>query len=386
MKRKLLIITAILSMVITLVGCTTKQISTSSTTVPSSTEATTTVPSISVPASVSGIETTLESIYARVNPSVVLINVVLPPSISDIGGAALGSGFVWDTQGDIVTNNHVIDGASSMTVTFSDGTVVNASLVGADTDSDLAVIKVDPSGLQLQPVSIADSTAVQVGQLAIAIGNPFGLENTMTVGFVSAIGRLVSTNQNITGPTYSIPNIIQVDTPINPGNSGGVLLNDSGAVIGVTQSIDTSSGSSSGIGFAIPSSIVKQVVPALITTGHSDHPYLGVSVITLDPNMATAMNLPSNQHGALVETVTAGGPADNAGIKASNTNLNDSGLQVTIGGDVITAYNDQTVKSSDDLVTFLANSGSVGQTVTLTVLRGGKQIQVQVTLGLRPSS
>ena len=386
MKRKLLIITAILSMVITLVGCTTKQISTSSTTVPSSTEATTTVPSISVPASVSGIETTLESIYARVNPSVVLINVVLPPSISDLGGAALGSGFVWDTQGDIVTNNHVIDGASSMTVTFSDGTVVNASLVGADTDSDLAVIKVDPSGLQLQPVSIADSTAVQVGQLAIAIGNPFGLENTMTVGFVSAIGRLVSTNQNITGPTYSIPNIIQVDTPINPGNSGGVLLNDSGAVIGVTQSIDTSSGSSSGIGFAIPSSIVKQVVPALITTGHSDHPYLGVSVITLDPNMATAMNLPSNQHGALVETVTAGGPADNAGIKASNTNLNDSGLQVTIGGDVITAYNDQTVKSSDDLVTFLANSGSVGQTVTLTVLRGGKQIQVQVTLGLRPSS
>ena len=386
MKRKLLIITAILSMVITLVGCTTQQTSTSSTTVPSSTQATTTLSSISVPASVSGIETTLESIYSRVNPSVVLINVVIPPSISTPGGGALGSGFVWDTEGDIVTNNHVIDGASSMTVTFSDGTVVNANLIGADTDSDLAVIKVDPSGLQLQPVNIADSTTVQVGQLAIAIGNPYGLENTMTVGFVSAIGRLVSANENATGPTYSIPNIIQVDTPINPGNSGGVLLNDTGAVIGVTQSIATSSGSSSGIGFAIPSSIVKQVVPALITTGHSDHPYLGVSVITLDPSMATAMNLPSNQHGALVETVTAGGPADKAGIKASNTNLNDSGLQVTVGGDVITAYDGQTVKSSDDLITFLANSGSVGHKVTLTVLRNGKQIQVQVTLGLRPSS
>jgi 2-alkenal reductase len=317
---------------------------------------------------------------------VVLIDVVLPPSISNPGGGALGSGFVWDTEGDIVTNNHVIDGASSITVTFSDGTVTDASLVGADADSDLAVIKVNPSGLQLQPVSIADSTAVQVGQLAIAIGNPYGLENTLTVGFVSAIGRLVSANQNATGPAYSIPNIIQVDTPINPGNSGGVLLNDNGAVIGVTQSIATSSGSSSGVGFAIPSVIVKQVVPALITTGHSDHPYLGVSVGTLDPNIAKAMNLPSNQRGALVETVTAGGPADKAGIKASSTNFTDNGQQITIGGDVITAYNGQTVRSSDDLVTFLANSGSVGQTVTLTVLRSGKQIQVQVTLGLRPSS
>ena len=387
MKTKLWIISVFFTIVITLVGCTTKQTSTSITTMPSSTvKATSTLPPVSVPASVSGIETALESIYTRVNPSVVLIDVVLPPSISNPGGGALGSGFVWDTQGDIVTNNHVIDGASSITVTFSDGTVTDASLVGADADSDLAVIKVNPSGLQLQPVSIADSTTVQVGQLAIAIGNPYGLENTLTVGFVSAIGRLVSANQNATGPAYSIPNIIQVDTPINPGNSGGVLLNDNGAVIGVTQSIATSSGSSSGVGFAIPSVIVKQVVPALITTGHSDHPYLGVSVGTLDPNIAKAMNLPSNQRGALVETVTAGGPADKAGIKASSTNFTDNGQQITIGGDVITAYNGQTVRSSDDLVTFLANSGSVGQTVTLTVLRSGKQIQVQVTLGLRPSS
>jgi 2-alkenal reductase len=245
---------------------------------------------------------------------------------------------------------------------------------------------VNPNDLQLKPITLADSTAVQVGQLAIAIGNPWGYENTMTVGFVSAIGRVVSANQNATGPAYSIPNIIQVDTPINPGNSGGVLLNDTGAVIGVTQSIATSSGSSSGVGFAIPSVIVKQVVPALITTGHSDYPYLGVSVVTLDPSMATAMNLPSNQHGALVEAVTSGGPADKAGIKASDTNITDNGQQVSVGGDVITAYNGQTVKSSDDLVTFLADSGVVGQNVTLTILRNGKQIQVQVTLGLRPSS
>jgi S1-C subfamily serine protease len=176
------------------------------------------------------------------------------------------------------------------------------------------------------------------------------------------------------------------DTPINPGNSGGVLLDDTGAVIGVTQSIATSSGSSSGVGFAIPSSIIKQVVPSLIASGSYDHPYLGVTLTSLDPSMASAMNLPSGQRGALVEAVTSGGPADKAGIKASNTNFTDNGQQVSIGGDVIIAYNGQTVKTSDDLITFLTNSGSVGQQVTLTILRNGKQIQVQVTLGKRPSS
>ena len=155
-----------------------------------------------------------------------------------------------------------------------------------------------------------------------------GYENTMTVGFVSAIGRLLPANQNATGLTYTIPDIIQIDTPINPGNSGGVLLDDTGAVIGVTQSIATSSGSSSGVGFAIPSVIVKQVVPDLITTGHYDHPYLGLTLTSLDPNMANAMNLPSGQRGALVEAVTSGGPADKAGIKASNTNFTDNGQQV----------------------------------------------------------
>ena len=386
MKRKTLFIVAILSIIITLVGCTTPQSSTSSTTMSSSTvKATSTLPPVSVPAAVSGIETTLESIYNRVNPSVVLIDVVLPGSPLNPGGEALGSGFVWDSKGDIITNNHVIDGVSSITVTFYDGATVDASLVGADADSDLAVIKVNPNGLQLKPITLADSTAVQVGQLAIAIGNPWGYENTMTVGFVSAIGRFLPANQNPTGLIYTIP-VIQIDTPINPGNSGGVLLDDTGAVIGVTQSNISSSGSSSGVGFAIPSVIVKQVVPDLITTGHYGHPYLGLTLLSFDTNMANAMNLPSGQRGALVEAVTSGGPADKAGIKASNTNITDNGQQVGVGGDVITAYNGQTVKSSDNLVTFLADSGLVGQTVTLTILRNGKQIQIQVTLGLRPSS
>jgi 2-alkenal reductase len=326
------------------------------------------------------VERTVESIYTRVSPSVVTIQVQLQ------GGGALGSGFVWDSQGDIVTNNHVVDGATSITVTFFDGTTAEASLVGADADSDLAVIKVSANAVQLQPVTMADSTQLKVGQLAIAIGNPFGLKNTVTVGYISALGRILPANENAVGTTYSIPDIIQTDAAINPGNSGGVLLDDTGKVIGVTSSIETTSGSSAGVGFAIPSAIVQQVVPALIKTGHYVHPYLGVEVISLDPALATAMNLSPNQLGALVETVIVGSPADKAGIEASQTPVTINGQQLLVGGDVIIAYNGQTVKSSDDLITFLADTGSVGQTITLTVLRGGHQIQIQVTLGARPSS
>jgi 2-alkenal reductase len=309
----------------------------------------------------------------------------MPATATSEAGAALGSGFVWDTKGDIVTNNHVIDGATNITVTFSDGTDVNASLVAADPDSDLAVIKVNPNGVNLQPVTM-DANPVQVGQLAIAIGNPYGEQNTLTVGFVSAIGRLIPSVENAVGPTFNIPDIIQTDAAINPGNSGGVLLDDAGAVMGITQSIETESGSNSGVGFAIPESIVAQVIPALITNGVYDHPYLGVTVTSLDPNIATAMNLPSGQRGALLEAVTAGSPADKAGLKAGTTNLSDDGTQITIGGDVIIAYNGQTVNSSDDVVTDLANEGVVGTPVTLTVIRGGKQMDITVTPAIRPAS
>ncbi|MDO8687652.1 MAG: PDZ domain-containing protein, partial [Dehalococcoidales bacterium] len=194
------------------------------------------------------------------------------------------------------------------------------------------------------------------------------------------------TDNNAAGPTYSIPDIIQTDAAINPGNSGGVLLDATGKVIGVTSSIATTSGTSAGVGFAIPSAIVQQVVPALIKTGRYDHPYLGIGIVSLNPDIASTMNLPTNQRGVLVETVTAGSPADKAGLKASKTPVTINGQQAMVGGDVIVAYNDQVVKSSDDLITFMARSGSVGQAITLAVLRDGKQIQVQATLGLRPSS
>ena len=389
MKKKLLVVAGLLMMVGALTGClnpsSTTTTAASNTTYVASGTTTTRSSSASVLGSVSDLETTLESIYAQVSPSVVLINDNMPASATSLGGPALGSGFVWDTKGDIVTNNHVIDGASNITVTFSDGTVVNASLVGADSNSDLAVLKVNPSGLNLQPVTL-DKNAPQVGQLAIAIGNPYGQQNTLTVGFISAVGRLIPTSENATGPTYSIPDIIQTDTAINPGNSGGVLLNDSGEVMGVTQSIDTSSGSSSGVGFAIPASIVEQVIPALINTGVYQHPYLGVTVTSLDPAVAGAMNLTSGQRGALVEAVTSGSPADKAGLKAGSTNFTDNGAQVAIGGDVIIAFNGQAVKSSDDLITYLADQGVVGQSATLTIIRGGKQMNITVTPGARPTS
>jgi S1-C subfamily serine protease len=382
MKTNKWIVSALLILTLAFAGCTSQN----GATAPTTPAATSTSPQSSVPGSLPDIERTVESIYGRTNPSVVNVQVLLPATLSNPGGAALGSGFVWDTQGNLVTNNHVVDGATRITVTFYDGTTVEASLVGADSDSDLAVIKVNTNAVQLQPVTLADSTQLKVGQLAIAIGNPFGLQGTMTVGFISGLGRLLPANENAVGPTYTIPDIIQTDAAINPGNSGGVLLDDTGKVIGVTSSIATTSGTSAGVGFAIPSAIVQQVVPALIKTGHYDHPYLGISVVSLNPDLAGAMNLPPNQRGALVQTVTAGSPADKTGLKASQTPVTINGQQVSVGGDVIIAYNDLLVKSSDDLVTFLARSGSVGQTVTLTVLRGGKQIQVQVTLGIRPSS
>lgn len=359
-------------------------------------------PSTSIPAAavtpsdaVTGIEQTVESIFEHVNLSVVNIQVLLPatstpafpgffPTPSPEFSPALGSGFVFDSDGHIVTNNHVVAGASNITVTYYDGSTVTASLVGADPDSDLAVIKVDTLAAGAQPLTLADSTRLKVGQLAIAIGNPFGLQNTMTVGFVSGLGRLLPANENAVGPTYSIPDIIQTDASINPGNSGGVLLDDSGNVIGVTSAIATQSGTSAGVGFAIPSAIVQQVVPQLIQTGHYEHPYLGVTVTSLTPDIAKAMNLNSTQRGALVVSVAANSPAAKADLLPSEQQVTINGQTVSVGGDVIIAYQGQAVKSSDDLVTFLARSGQVGETINLTVLRGGNQIQVPVTLTARP--
>ncbi len=357
------------------------------------------LPSAVLSASASDLESLVESIYASVNPSVVNIQVILKQQTSfpNIPGlqitpnqpqlsSALGSGFVWDAAGRIVTNNHVVSGAQSISVTFYEGTIVTAKLVGADPDSDLAVIQVDAPASLLQPVQLGDSSKLKVGQLAVAIGNPFGLQSTLTVGFVSGLGRILPANESALGPSYSIPDIIQTDASINPGNSGGVLLNSSGQVIGVTAAIASQSGSSAGVGFAIPASIVQQVVPVLIKDGHFDHPWLGVSIATLTPDIVNSMNLKSGQRGAMVQQVVANSPAEKAGLQPSQKQVTINGVQIKVGGDVITALGSQVVKSSDDLIAFLSESGSIGQTVTLTVIRNGQEIKVPVTLAARPAS
>ena len=351
---------------------------------------------------------TLENIYTTVSPSVVNIRVVQAVAGSNtttqqIPGfpffnlpqgqqqapqqyqTALGSGFVWDQSGDIVTNNHVVSGADKIEVTFSDGTIVPATLVGADPDSDLAVIKVSVSADKLHPVTLADSTAIKVGELAVAIGEPFGLEGSMTTGIISAVGRSLPADQTA-AQSYTIPDVIQTDAPINPGNSGGVLVDAAGHVVGVTSAIDSPVRASAGVGFAIPSSIVNNVVPALITNGKYVHTWLGISGASLVPELATAMNLDAGQRGALVEEIMPNSPAEKAGLQGSNKQVTIEGQNAIVGGDVITAIDNQPVLQMDDLIAYLADSTKVGQTVTLTILRNGKQQTVDVTLAARPSS
>lgn len=378
---------------------------TTTTTASTSTNTTTTAQTVVSSSSelLSAYESALESVYSSVSPQVVNITVLSPASGNNIPNfpgfnnnnqqqqpqmsEALGSGFIWDTKGDIVTNNHVVDGSTKIEVTFSDGTTVPATVVGQDPYSDLAVIKVNVDASKLQPVTMADSTQVKVGEIAIAIGNPYGFSGSMTVGTVSGLGRDIPTNaaDQTTGASYSIPDIIQTDAAINPGNSGGVLVNDQGQVIGVTYSLESSSGSNSGIGFAIPSEIVSKVVPSLISSGKYDHPFLGISGTDMTPDIAQAMNLPTSTRGALVEQVTSGGPAAKAGLQASNTVVTINGAQGTVGGDVITAIDGQTITSMSDLIAYLAINTQVGQTVSLTILRDGKTQTLQLTLGSRPS-
>jgi S1-C subfamily serine protease len=364
----------------------------------------------------SAYEGVLQNVYQEVNPSVVNIRVLvkasqtgsemftfpdLPFNFPNIPGfpstpqeqqpstpqyqEGLGSGFIWDTQGNIVTNNHVVDNADKIEITFSDGTIVPATLVSRDPYSDLAVVKVDLPAERLKPVQLLDSRYVKVGDLAIAIGNPFGLEGTMTVGIVSAIGRSMPTSEGeVVGPTYSIPDLIQTDAPINPGNSGGVLVDESGKMMGVTFAIESTTRTNAGIGFAIPSVAVNRVVPALIEKGHYDHPYLGISGGSLTPDIAKAMNLKADQRGILVGEVRSDGPAGKAGLHGSNQNVEINGQEVNVGGDVIIAIDGQPTKEMDDLISYLDNNGSVGKKVTLTILRNGKSMDVEVTLEKRP--
>lgn len=341
----------------------------------------------------SALQTALETIYTNVNPSVVSVQVtqqnsgaVLPFSEESAQPyeQGAGSGFVWDNQGHIVTNYHVIENATRIVVRFADDTTAEATIVGSDPDSDLAVLKVDVAASQLQPVRIAQ-TEPAVGQLSVAIGNPFGLENTMTVGFISAIGRSLSVGETL-GSRYSIPDIIQTDAPINPGNSGGVLVNEKGEVIGVTAAIISPVQASVGIGFAIPAAIVERVVPVLIETGAYAHPWIGISGTTLTADLAEAMELPADQRGALVIDVIANSPAEQGGVRGSTRQMTLDGAQASVGGDVIIALDATPIHSFEDLISALSAQTRPGQTVVLTVLRDGAERELRLTLGERPKS
>ena len=346
------------------------------------------------------LQSAYEAIYHNVNASVVNIQI----SATQTNGffqrgqtnsnqpvpVAEGSGFVWDTSGHIVTNNHVIEGADVITVTFASGNTADAKLVGTDPNSDLAVIQVSASASELVPVKVASSADVKVGELTVAIGNPYGLAGSMTTGIVSAISRSIqvgagSNNQNdpnLPTASFSIPDIIQTDAAINPGNSGGVLLDMTGSLIGVPSQIKSASGSNSGVGFAIPSDIVSKVVPELISKGSYAHAWLGISGMTLTPNLVSLLGLKAGQQGILVGSVTPNGPAAKANLIASSTDANGN----PVGGDIITGIDGKAITRFEDLISYLFNTTQPGQEVTLTILRDGQEQQVKVTLGTQPTS
>lgn len=348
-------------------------------------------------------EDLLERIYAQVNPSVVHIRTVykqqvvtqvvpeipslpIPQRPQELLRQGSSSGFVWDTFGHIVTNYHAVAEAERITVTFHDDLTVPTRVVGADPESDLAVVKVDVTTDMLHPARLGDSTSLKVGQLAAAIGNPFGLQSTMTVGIISGLGRVLPVDPDeAVGVSYTIPDIIQTDAPINPGSSGGVLVDDTGQMIGVTSAIISPVGASVGIGFAIPAVIVQKVIPSLIRTGGYQHPWLGLGGTTLTFDLAKSMGLKADQRGALVIEVIPGSPAAQAGVRGSDRQAVIDGQPVAIGGDVIVAIDGHTVKTFDDPITYLARATEVGQVVTLTVLRQGNPESLSVVLKARPT-
>jgi S1-C subfamily serine protease len=348
---------------------------------PSPTAQITPAPAVS-DGSTAALENNLESIFQNVSPSVVMVQVVENSTGASSSGStiALGSGFVWDTNGDIVTNNHVVANTKSISVLFPDGTEASASVVGTDPGADLAVIHVSVDPAILKPVTLGDSDAVKVGQLAVVIGYPFGLNSTMTYGIISGVSRLLPVSApDGSGLSYSVPNVIQTDAPINPGNSGGVLLNDQGQVIGVPSANISTSGSSAGIGFAIPSNIVAMEVPTLISAGSYPHAYLGVSGGTLTSDIAQAMNLNPSTRGVLIVKVQSGSPAEKAGLRGSTKTVDVGGTQTPVGGDVIVAADGKPINGFEDLIGYLFLNKKTGDSVDLTILRDGQTQTITVT-------
>lgn len=323
----------------------------------------------------------LTELYENVLPGVVTIR------ITTENGSGLGSGFVFDKAGHIVTNYHVVEDATEVEVDFSSGYKTFGEVIGTDLDSDLAVVKVDAPAEEIFPLPLGDSDQLRVGQSVIAIGNPFGLSGTMTTGIVSALGRtLDSMNNAPTGGFFTAGDIIQTDAAINPGNSGGPLFNTNGEVIGINRAIRTTSSLmtgepvNSGIGFAVSINIVKRVVPSLIEKGSYDYPYMGISSVSdLSLHNIEALGL-ERQTGAYVTYVTPDSPAEKAGIRGSDKKEGD----LPTGGDLIIGIDGKEVLQFDALLKYLINNKAPGDVVTLTILRDGEVMELKMTLGKRP--
>jgi S1-C subfamily serine protease len=321
----------------------------------------------------------VHDIYERSAPGVVQITTLG----EDGQGRALGSGFVVDKTGHIVTNFHVIDGADEIRVSFSNRDTVGAQLVGTDPSTDLAVLRVEASPGALRPLPLGDSDKVEVGQPVVAIGNPFGLDRTATAGIVSALQRL------ITAPNqFTIDHVIQTDAPINQGNSGGPLLNERGQVIGVNTQIQTGSGGAAagnvGIGFAVPSNTVKDVLAQILRTGRVDRAYLGISGQAITTELAESYNLAA-ERGVLVQSVTDGSGADDAGLEGGETEVVVAGETYVLGGDIIIAVEGEQISSIEELRDAIA-AHAPGEKIELEVFRGATKTSVTVTLGRQPAS
>lgn len=342
-----------------------------------------TPPALPTPADPSQMGSTLEALYQQVLPGVVSIQVATQ------SGSSLGSGFVFDNEGHVVTNQHVVEGATDVEVDFASGFKAHGTVVGSDTDADIAVIQVQNAPAdQLHPLALGDSRTLNVGEQVVAIGNPFGLTGTMTLGIVSGLGRTQVAHAT-EGGYFSTADIIQTDAAINPGNSGGPLFNLKGEVVGINQSIrtdtfnnTTGNAVNSGVGFSISINLVKKVVPYLIRDGKYEYPYLGITS-SGDLSLAAIEALGLNTYtGAYVLSVAQGGPADQAGIRGGSKPTSIEGLQA--GGDIITAIDGQPVNTFDELLSYLTTNKSPGDKVVLTVLRDGQPQDITITLGTRP--
>lgn len=333
---------------------------------------------------------TLSELFKNVEKSVVQIS--SEDESTELLGSRLGSGFVYDTSGHVITNNHVTSGGKDLHITFSDGTIYTGKVIGSDPHSDLAILLIDDVPKEkLFPLTLGNSSNLIVGETVAAVGNPFGLSGSLTEGIVSGLGRLLpSTPENIFGSdttvaTFSIPDIIQTDAAINPGNSGGPLLNLNGEVIGINSAIFSNTGVYAGVGFAIPSNTLKKVIPELMKNGSYPHPWLGITGVDVTPDIANKMNL-TEARGFLIIDVNSNGPADKAGIRGGDKIDTIDGREVELGGDIIIAIDGNPVRKIDDILSYLEREKLVGDAISLTVIRDGMVEDKNTTLQARPDS